>query len=95
MKLKNDDIIKVNGVAYMVVATMETQSKENYILLNCLNDLKTVVICKQEKNGEEDVLTPVENEYLATKLKQSFDEILKERLLKEHKIKIVNKDEEK
>lgn len=93
MRLKNNDVIGMNGSTYIIVETMETESKDNYVItLNIKNMVSEIY--KEELLEDGYALKKVGNDYLETKLRSVFNEKIKARLLKDHQINIINNEEE-
>jgi len=93
MELKNNDVIEMNGTTYIIVETMETESKDNYVIaLNIKNMVSEIF--KEEKLEDKYFLKKVANDYLETKLRSVFNEQIKSRLLRDHNINYIVDDEE-
>ena len=95
MELKNNDVIEINGEAYLIVETMETESKDNYVIALNLKNMASEIY-KEEALDDGYAFRKVSNEYLSTKLRSVFNEQIKARLLKDHNINLIyDEDEEK
>ncbi len=90
MKINKEDIIKLgnDNKQYLVIEKTNFDNKE-YALLCDMENMFSLSILLEEKNGNNYLYKKVSNSVLLNTLHNKFKKITSDELLKKHNIKIV------